>query len=202
MEVLGIATSPEEALDRCRDQPDLVLVDVDLLEAGNGEPRGLWLAARVVEECPGAKVVALAAHGSPRAIREAIGAGVHGYLTKDTSATLFLQSVRAILGGEVVIPQRLAAESLGARSAEQEAASLLAGQLTPREREVLALLVEGAGSETIAARLTVSPNTVRTHIQNVLTKLQVRSRLEAAAFAVRWGLVPTGGERGSLVQTS
>jgi DNA-binding NarL/FixJ family response regulator len=98
----------------------------------------------------------------------------------------------------VVIPQRLAAATLGARSAEEEAAMLLAGQLTPREREVLALLVEGATGGQISDSLTVSPNTVRTHIQNVLTKLQVRSRLEAAAFAVRWGIVPVGSERWSI----
>jgi DNA-binding NarL/FixJ family response regulator len=105
----------------------------------------------------------------------------------------------AILGGDVVIPQRLAASSLGARTAEEESARLLEGQLTPREREVLGLLVEGASSEQIAVRLTVSPNTVRTHIQNVLTKLQVRSRLEAAAFAVRWGIVPVGPEHQPVV---
>jgi len=199
MTVLGIATSAEEALERCGDAPDLVFVDVDL---GHGaEPTGVWLAARFVETCPEAKVVVLAAHGSARGIRDAIASGVHGYLTKDTSARLFLRSVMAILGGDVVIPQRLAASSLGARTAEEESARLLEDQLTPREREVLGLLVEGASSEQIAVRLTVSPNTVRTHIQNVLTKLQVRSRLEAAAFAVRWGLVSVGPEHQPVVHT-
>jgi len=68
-------------------------------------------------------------------------------------------------------------------------------QLTERERQVLQLLAEGSSGVQIAARLSISPNTVRTHVQSILTKLQVHSRLEAAAFAVRHGLIRTPGER-------
>jgi two-component system, NarL family, nitrate/nitrite response regulator NarL len=88
-----------------------------------------------------------------------------------------------------VIPRQLATAVGGARSAEDRHAALLGGQLTEREREVLALLVDGASGADIAERLTISTNTVRTHVQSVLTKLQVHSRLEAATFAVRHGLV-------------
>ena len=72
---------------------------------------------------------------------------------------------------------------------EDDGAVLLTEQLTPRERQVLALLVQGASGEAISKPLGISPNTVRTHVQSILTKLQVHSRLEAAAFAVRHHLV-------------
>jgi two-component system nitrate/nitrite response regulator NarL len=83
-----------------------------------------------------------------------------------------------------VFPQR----QIG-RSRERSGAELLADQLTTREVEVLQLLAEGATSAQLAEKLDVSPNTVRTHVQGILSKLQVHSRLEAAAFAVRHGLV-------------
>jgi two-component system nitrate/nitrite response regulator NarL len=75
--------------------------------------------------------------------------------------------------------------------------ALLADQLTRREREVLMLLVEGLSGAAIARRLRISSNTVRTHIQSILTKLQVHSRLAAATFAVRHGLISRGRARGS-----
>jgi DNA-binding NarL/FixJ family response regulator len=75
------------------------------------------------------------------------------------------------------------------RSEEQKAASVLSVTLTEREREVLSLLVEGASSAEMAERLFLSPHTVRTHVQNLMTKLQVHSRVEAASFAVRHGIV-------------
>lgn len=80
----------------------------------------------------------------------------------------------------------------GNKTEDETNAALLADHLTSREREVLSLLASGATSEMIAAELSVSLNTVRTHIQNVLTKLQVHSRLEAATFAVKYGIVRVG----------
>jgi DNA-binding NarL/FixJ family response regulator len=87
------------------------------------------------------------------------------------------------------VPHRLAAEAAGARSPEEKHADLIREKLTPRENQILALLVEGASTKTMAQRLSLSKNTVRTHAQNILEKLQVSSRLEAVAFAVRYGLV-------------
>lgn len=107
----------------------------------------------------------------------------------------FVDSIKAAMSGQLVVPHRLAARAAGARSSEERDASLLAEQLTKRERDVLRMLVEGARSEAIAKRMSISPNTVRTHVQNILTKLQVHSRLEAAAFAVRHGLAGHGRDR-------
>ena len=98
-----------------------------------------------------------------------------------------LSAIQVVLNGEVVFPPRLA--RAGARDGRQSQARLLGQQLTPRELEVLEMLARGAGGREIARTLGVAPNTVRTHVQSILSKLQVHSRLEAAAFAVRHGLI-------------
>ncbi|MBA2725295.1 MAG: response regulator transcription factor [Actinobacteria bacterium] len=104
--------------------------------------------------------------------------------------------------GHVVIPQN-GGRRAGALDPEEEAVALLTNQLTLREKDVLTLLVEGVGSADIADRLAISPNTVRSHVQNVLTKLQVHSRLEAAAFAVRHDVVKrsNGASRPSALRS-
>lgn len=179
VEVVGVATTGAEGLRAVAElRPDLVLVDLGLPDQS-----GLVLGRSIVDRFPEAKVVALTALEDPKAVREAIRAGFHGYLTKDTSASRFVQAVHAALAGQVVYPRRLAMR--GARTAAEENARLLASQLTQREREVLALLAAGATGREIAARLSISTNTVRTHVQSILTKLQVHSRLEAAVFAMK-----------------
>jgi DNA-binding NarL/FixJ family response regulator len=185
MDILDIASTVEEGLSAVRrERPDVVLVDLGLPDGD-----GISLGRTIVGERPETKVIALTALNDPKAVGEALRAGFAGYLTKDTPLTHFVSMIEAAVDGQVVIPQRLAAGAVGARTAEERHASLLAEQLSPRERQVLALLAEGASSEEIAERLSVSPNTVRTHVQSILTKLQVHSRLEAATFAVRFGIV-------------
>jgi DNA-binding NarL/FixJ family response regulator len=95
-----------------------------------------------------------------------------------------MRAIRSVLDGHVVIPHDVSATRKG-----HGVSNLLSDQLTPRELEVLTLLTRGTRSPDIAAALDISPNTVRTHVQGILAKLQVHSRLEAAAFAVRNGLV-------------
>jgi two-component system nitrate/nitrite response regulator NarL len=141
---------------------------------------------RILEEHPEAKVVALTALLSPATVREAVRLGFHGYITKDTPVSRFASSLRAVLDGQVVFPRRLAS-ALG--RPRDDGFDLLAAQLTARELEVLGLMAEGLSGTDIARKLGISTNTVRTHIQSILTKLQVHSRLEAVAFALRRGLV-------------
>lgn len=189
--VIGVATNGERGIeDVRREKPDLVLVDLGLPDQS-----GLAVGKLILDEHPGMKVVALTAIDAPRAVEEALRAGFNGYLTKDTPVLRFVSSIRAALDGQVVIPHKLAPALAGAKTSEEENAALLVEQLTPREREVLSLLVDGASGEDIAKRLVISPNTVRTHVQSILTKLQVHSRLEAATFAVRHGVVAAPGVR-------
>lgn len=181
-EVIAIASSAEEALALAGAKPDLVLVDVGLPDQS-----GLVLGRTLLDIFPGAKVLALTALDDPRAVEEAARSGFHGYLLKDQPVTQFSESIRSVLEGEYVFPRRFVAPS-DARGSHDDS-RLFADQLTPREREVLALLVEGASGQIVARRLGISSNTVRTHVQSILAKLQVHSRLEAVAFAVRHGVI-------------
>lgn len=191
--MVGIAGRAEEALElmpACR--PDIVLLDLGLPDES-----GLVLGADILERWPEVRILVLSALDDRRSVDEAVHLGFHGYLTKDTPVSRFEAAIRAVMAGTVVVPRYGGGSSARGRSDEVD---LLAEQLTARELEVLGLLVEGRSGAEIAARLTISPNTVRTHVQSVLTKLQVHSRLEAVAFAVRHGLASASpGRPGSSV---
>jgi two-component system, NarL family, nitrate/nitrite response regulator NarL len=191
MDVVAVATNASEAFAAVRrERPNVVLLDLGLPDMS-----GVQVGVKLVQERPESKVLALTALNDARAVREALRAGFHGYLTKDIPMSQLVSSIRAAVEGQVVIPHRLARAATGARSAEEQTAGLLAEQLTSREREVLGLLVAAARGDEIAKLLSVSPNTVRTHIQSILSKLGVHSRLEAATFAIRNGLVSASGRR-------
>jgi two-component system nitrate/nitrite response regulator NarL len=190
MDVVGLAGTAAEALTNVEHwKPEVVLVDLGL----PGED-GLSLGRKILKRHPGTKVLAVTALTDPQTIAETVREGFHGYLTKDAPVSQLVSSVQAALNGHVVLPERVAAVVEGRPRAEQEA-TLLAQQLTDRERQLLTLLVEGRNNKEIAASLAISPNTVRTHVQSILTKLQVHSRLEAATYAVRYGLVKVRGKR-------
>jgi two-component system, NarL family, nitrate/nitrite response regulator NarL len=188
MERLGmtvvLASNGEEALEAThRHTPSLVLLDIGLPGTS-----GLLVGREILRLAPNTKLVAVTALHDPGSVKEAIRLGFHGYITKDTPMERFAASINAAVGGQMVMPHHLARVVAESPSDEDRHASVLAAQLTARERDVLGMLVEGASSELIAQRLSISPNTVRSHIQSILPKLQVHSRLEAAAFAVRHGL--------------
>jgi two-component system nitrate/nitrite response regulator NarL len=190
MDVIAIASNEWEAMETVRREPlDLALVDLGLPGSD-----GIQVGERILEERPDAKVLAVTALRDARTVSQTLRAGFHGYLTKDIPLSQLVATIRAALGGQVVIPHHLARATAGARTPDEEHAALLREQLTGRELEVLALLVEGSSGEEIAERLSVSKNTVRTHVQNILTKLQVHSRLEAALFAVRHGIAKAPDE--------
>ena len=189
VEVVGIAGTGESALDLVdATRPEVVLLDVGL----PGES-GLTVGREMLQRHPDLKVLALTAITDGRTAREALRAGFSGYLTKDTDIDRLVRAIHAALAGEVTIPKRLARQTVGGRG--DDPVAVMAAQLTERERDVLALLAEGADSDTVAERCRISRNTVRTHVQSILSKLNVHSRLEAAAFAVRHGIVPTGDGR-------
>lgn len=185
IDVVGIATNGSEALEAVRrDPPDGVLIDIGLPDRS-----GLVVGAEILEERPSTVVIAVTALEDARMAREAARAGFQGFLPKSSNLRQFVHEVGAVLGGEAVFP-REGVRRDGPPPVRQT--PLAAEQLTAREREVLALLSRGATSQTIADALGIAPNTVRTHVQNILSKLQVHSRLEAVAFAVRHGVVDAG----------
>lgn len=180
-----VANSGSDGVELARrEQPDLVCLDLGLPDRS-----GLAVGRDILEASPKAKLVALTALRDDAAVREAMRSGFSAYVTKDTSVPRFLTSLRAVLAGQTVTPTRSTSSTNGARTEQERAIRALAEQLTPREQEVLEMLVDGRSGSGIAKQMGISKNTVRTHIQSILTKLQVHSRLEAAAFAVRHRLV-------------
>jgi DNA-binding NarL/FixJ family response regulator len=156
--------------------PEIVLVEV----APSGE--GLSLGARIARDCEGeTKVVALTQSEDEELVDRSVRLGFRGYLSKSLPTEQFVRSIETIADGRLVVPST--ARSQGA-PADTGPLALLTG----REREVLTLLVRGATSQEIAREMAVSDNTVRTHMQNIFAKLGVRSRVQAAAIAVKNGV--------------
>jgi DNA-binding NarL/FixJ family response regulator len=182
---VGVATIAEDAdAFIANDRPHLALVDLSL-----PEDDGFAVGQSVLAARPEAVVIGVTAMADPRQIRESRRAGFWGCVSKDVSVARFTSVVRAALQGRPVRQPERRSDTRGS-SYPSGPFDLLAAQLTPRELEVLAQLAGGAGSSQIARELDISWNTVRTHAQSILTKLQVHSRLEAAAVAVQQGLVP------------
>ena len=183
MKVVGVASTGAEAIEMLeREVPDVILMDIGLPDR-----TGLVVGRTILERWPDATILALTALHDRNMVDEALRIGFRGYLTKDTPVAQFVNSIRSVVDGHLVLPLRLS--PIGRRSRGDDEVALMTEQLSRREREVLSLLVQGASGSTVAERLGISRNTVRTHVQSILTKLQVHSRLEAAAFAVRHGLV-------------
>ena len=181
-EVVAVARSGREARALEVEAPDLILVDVGLPDES-----GLTVGPSLLSRFPDAKLLALTGLDDAHTVEVAVASGFHGYLHKNQSVNHFSAAIRTVLNGGVVFPRRFA--SSGEGRAPLDPSRMFADQLTAREREVLALLAEGASGQGVARRLGISTNTVRTHVQSILAKLQVHSRLEAVAFAVRHGVV-------------
>jgi two-component system nitrate/nitrite response regulator NarL len=170
-----------------REHPDMVLIDIERSDCD-----GIELGRHILEALPATKVVALTSLEDPRAVHDAARAGFHGYLSKDSDPVSFRIALKRVAEDKRVFPQDMVMQAVPSPDpapARRSTDDLLASQLTGRETQVLQLLTEGISSQEIAERLHLSHNTVRTYVQSILSKLQVHSRLEAAAFAVRNGLV-------------
>ena len=180
---------PEEAIELCREhQPDVVLMDIMF----KGHMDGIKATRMIKEVSPATKVVIMTAHDDDRLLVEAVEAGASGFLGKEEAASEVLSAAKAAAEGEVLIDPATLTRLLHQVSLEREArrdAEALLGELTEREREVLQLLAEGMRNEGIAHKLFISPQTVQTHVRNLLGKLGVHSKLEAVAFAVKHGLI-------------
>ncbi len=162
-----------------RDRPDACLIDRNAPLDDDAETIGRLLAVG-----EGTSVVVLGASAGHEAVGRALDAGASGYLHQSRGIGALFSALERVLRGEVVVDVPLVRASRR-RDAEPNQALRLAGHLTGRERECLMLLVEGLDTAAMVQRLGVSRTTVRTHLQAVLTKLGVHSRLEAASFAVR-----------------
>ncbi|MEZ4564186.1 MAG: response regulator transcription factor [Thermomicrobiales bacterium] len=183
----GSIQAARDLLEKVMGDIDVALVDLDLPDG-----TGIALIHDMHQGNPEIQVIVLTASGDRRRHADAVAAGAVGVLLKDAPAAEIVAAVRKVSAGESILGTREAIELLRLndqqRSSEREV-SAVTGRLTPREHEILQLLAEGLGDEEIAARLFVSPKTVRNQMVSILNKLGVESRLQALIVAVRYGIV-------------
>jgi DNA-binding NarL/FixJ family response regulator len=188
--VVGEAEDAEDALAQARTlHPDIVLMDIDL----PGED-GVIATQRLKMEIPAVTVVMLTVHDDSQTLFEAIKAGAQGYLVKNVRSRELLEQLRGLTRGEAAISRRMAARILEEIRGQTEPVGPEEA-LTPREMEVLELVVARLSNAEIAARLVVSEHTVKNHMKSILAKLQLRNRHQAAAYGVARGWLPRPRER-------
>jgi DNA-binding NarL/FixJ family response regulator len=182
VELVGEAASAEEALALAPVlRPDIILLDIDLPGMG-----GLQLLQELAPRLPQTRIVMLTVSSSERDLLDAVARGASGYLTKDLSPEALLRTLRGTVRGELAMSRRFAARALRHFAEAARRGRVTAGveddllALSPRENDVLAMLADGLTDREIAGALTISPRTVETHVSNILHKLSVRNRAEAA----------------------
>lgn len=175
----------DHAVDLCREhRPDVVLMDVEFKVGMSG----IEATRRIKESSPATKVVIMTAHDDDRLLVEAVEAGASGFLGKDEPADEVLAAAKAAADGEVLINPSTLARLLHQVTKEREEQREIQARfatLSEREWEILRHVAQGERNDDIAAALFISPQTVQTHVRNVLGKLEVHSKLEAVALAVR-----------------
>lgn len=185
LEIVGEAVDGKQAVALARQlQPDVVLMDL-LMPVMDG----VTAISILRREVPETEVVALTSVLEDNAVIGAIRAGAIGYLLKDTESDELIRAIKAAANGQVQLSPKAAARLMReVRTPESLEA------LTERETEVLRLLARGLSNKEIAQALVIGEKTVKTHVSNILSKLNVSSRTQAALYAARMGLVTTLGE--------
>ncbi len=182
--VVGEAEDADGALARARELlPDLVLMDIDLPGAD-----GVAATRKIKGELPDVSVVMLTVHDDSEKLMEAVKAGAEGYLVKNIRSAELLEQLRGVKRGEAAISRRMAARILEEFRSPAELPEP-EGDLTQRELEVLELVAARLSNKEIAAQLYLSEHTVKNHLKNILAKLHLRSRRQAAAYGVARGWV-------------
>ena len=179
VEVVGEAGNGAEAVEQAaRLVPDVVLMDLVMPELD-----GVEATRRIRAESPTTKVIVLTSFDADEQVFPAIKAGAAGYLLKDVRPTELAEAVRKASRGEALL-----APSVAAKLMQEVAGDRPAAGLTERELEVLRLIARGLSNKMIARELVVSEKTVKTHVSNILAKLHLSDRTQAALYAVREGL--------------
>jgi len=181
--VVGEAQDGTEALNKAKDlKPDLILMDV-YMPGGNG----LEATRRIKETLPSVKVVILTVSEEDKNLFEAIKCGAHGYLLKKIEPRDLFEMLRGVFRGEAPISRATAAKILNEFAAQAHRATeeMPEERLSPKEREVIEFLTKGWTNKEIGNKLGITENTVKNHLKNILDKLHLENRVQAAAFALQ-----------------
>ena len=182
LQLVGEAEGGAAAIKLCAEvSPDVILMDMVMPDMN-----GAAATRAIRKQFPHVQVIVLTSFKEGDLVKNALEAGAIGYLLKDVSADELVRAIRAAHAGSATLSTE-AAQAL-VESANQPAAPGL--DLTEREREVLALMIEGLNNTQIAGKLSVSPSTIKSHVSNILAKLGVASRTEAVTLALRSRLIP------------
>jgi DNA-binding NarL/FixJ family response regulator len=188
VEVVGECGNGTDALQAVRElAPDVVVMDLNMPGIS-----GVEATRQISMVAPLTRVLVLTISDQDGDVMDAILAGACGYLLKDASITDLMQGIRSAAVGESLISPTIAAKVLQrvrATGGSRRDAELIQSELSARELQVLKLIANGKDNALIAAELHISPKTVKNHISNILMKLQIENRIQAAVYAVRSGLV-------------
>jgi DNA-binding NarL/FixJ family response regulator len=187
VQVLGEATNGSEAVRLVRElAPDVVVMDLNMPSMS-----GVEATRHITAESPLTRVIVLSISEEDSDVLDAIVAGACGYLLKNSSITDVIAGIHAAAIGQSLISPTIASKVLQrvrATTEDTEMADSIRTELSDRELEVLKLIANGKDNAQIAAELVISPKTVKNHISNILMKLQIQNRIQAAVYAVRSGL--------------
>jgi two-component system NarL family response regulator len=176
MVVIAEASNGQQAVELYRQHvPDVALLDMRMPILD-----GVAAAKAIRAEFPGARMIALTTYGGDEDIRRALAAGVQAYLTKDVLHDELLKAIRAVHGGQTYLPSAVAAAL---------AAQMPRPDLSAREVQVLELIVQGQANKQIAYSLGIAEHTVKNHVKNILSKLGVQDRTQAATAAIQRGII-------------
>ena len=190
--VVGEASDGTSALAQAKAlHPDVILMDVRMPGMN-----GIEATERIAQECPGTRVLILTTFDLDEYAFAGLRAGASGFLLKDTRPTELAEAIRTVASGEAVVSPRITqrmlemfATSLPNSGTPAQASDPRIDSLTPREKEILVLMSQGMSNAEIAEHLVVSATTVKTHVGNVLAKLDVRDRVQAVVVAYETGLM-------------
>ena len=187
VEVVGECDNGTDALDAVRElAPDVVVMDLNMPGIS-----GVEATRQISMIAPLTRVLVLTISDQDEDVMDAVLAGACGYLLKDASISVLMQGIRSAAVGESLISPTIAAKVLQrirATGGSRREAELIQSELSARELQVLKLIANGKDNALIAAELHISPKTVKNHISNILMKLQIENRIQAAVYAVRSGL--------------
>ena len=181
VEIVGEAGNGRDVVNVVKElEPDVLIIDVELPKRD-----GIEATKEVLKVRPRTKVIIFTAHAQPDLLTLALRAGASGYVLKSAPSEDIARAIEVVAGGGTFV-----GTELGQGAGEVE--KLL--ELTPREREILELLAEGLRVKQIADRLSLSPATVHTHVRNAIARMEVDTRTEAVALAVRFNYLGAGGK--------